>query len=273
LARAAGAGLGLRYPFVLCYHGVSALVGRGDPAGLMLSLDLFMRHLQLIELEGYAVLGVGDLWRRMRAGDGARALGAITFDDAIASTARHAIPAMLARGMRPTVFVPTGLIGRHHPDLPGERILSASEIRELAEQGVEIGAHSVDHVWLPGLREPEILDQLTRSRALLEDLIGRSVRSMAYPYGGYDDRVAAAAAAAGYEVACGCSGPGPWRALSIPREPVYPSATPLRMRLKIAGLYGPVHVLVGDRGPLGRRRRHAPGDAAAARNALRVRHN
>jgi hypothetical protein len=53
---------------------------------------------------------------------------------------------------------------------------------------------------------------------------------------------------------------------------VHPSTTPLRIRLKIAGLYGPVHALVGDHGPIGRRRR-APGDGAAGRASLRVRHN
>lgn len=262
--RALGTSVGVRYPFVLCYHGVSALAARSDPAGLLLSLDLFVRHLDLIEHEGYAVLGVGDLWRRIQAGTHVRALGSITFDDAIARTAQTAIPALLGRGMGCTMFVPTGLIGKHHPDIPGERILTAEEIRELADEGVEIGAHSVDHVWLPNLSEVAMLDQLRRSRAMLEDLLGRPVRTMAYPYGGYDERVLRAAELAGYEAACGCSGPGPWNAMSIPREPVYASATQLRMRLKIAGLYGPVHALKGDGGPLGRRRRRGGRDAGAA---------
>ena len=56
-----------------------------------------------------------------------------------------------------------------------------------------------------------------------------------------------AAEEAGYEVACACSGPGPWQPLSLPREPVYATTTSLRLRLKMAGLYGPAHALVGDR--------------------------
>jgi hypothetical protein len=68
---------------------------------------------------------------------------------------------------------------------------------------------------------------------------------MAYPFGALDERTVRAAGEAGYEIACACSGPGPWRALTIPREPVYATATPLRLQLKMAGLYGPAHALVG----------------------------
>ncbi len=67
--------------------------------------------------------------------------------------------------------------------------------------------------------------------------------SMAYPYGYASEQTIRAAHEAGYELACICSGPGPWRALSIPREPIYSSATSLRVRLKMAGLYGPVHAI------------------------------
>jgi peptidoglycan/xylan/chitin deacetylase (PgdA/CDA1 family) len=119
---------------------------------------------------------------------------------------------------------------------------------------VEIGTHSIDHVPLSAMPYAEALDQMRRSREALEDLLGKPVRTMAYPFGAIDEQTMRAAEEAGYEAACACSGPGPWRALSIPREPVYATATPLRLRLKMAGLYGPAHALVGGNGPLHRRR-------------------
>jgi peptidoglycan/xylan/chitin deacetylase (PgdA/CDA1 family) len=165
------------------------------------------------------------------------------------------------------MFVPTGWIGGNHPDVDGERILDASEIRRLAEDGVEIGAHTVDHVRLPELGFDEALDQLKRSRVTLEDLVGKPVRTMAYPYGALNAETERAAALAGYEVACGCAGPAPWRALSLPREPVFASASTLRLRLKMAGLYGPVHRLGGTRDLVARWRaawRRNPGDVPLA---------
>jgi peptidoglycan/xylan/chitin deacetylase (PgdA/CDA1 family) len=251
LNRAARVAFGRRFPFVLCYHGVGT-VEAADPASLFISRGLFAHHLDVISAQGYDVLPVGDLWRALDGGSPGHNVAAISFDDALVKTAREAIPETLARGMGATVFVPTGLMGRPHPDLPDERILSAPEIVELAKEGVEIGAHGVEHDWLEGMPYDEVLDQMRRSKAALEDLLGRAVTSMSYPYGAHDEQTERAAREAGFLVACGCSGPGPWSPHALPRNPVFASATTLRLRLKMAGLYGPVHRLVADSGPIGR---------------------
>jgi peptidoglycan/xylan/chitin deacetylase (PgdA/CDA1 family)/glycosyltransferase involved in cell wall biosynthesis len=251
VAHATGASLGRRYPFVLCYHGVGSVADGADPSGVFVSRSLFQSHLEMIAERDYELVAVGELWARMR--DGAHevtGIGSISFDDGLVKTVRGAIPLLVERGIRCSMFVPTGLMGRPHPDLNGELIVSAEEVQELAAAGVEVGAHSVDHVRLSRLSYDDALDQMWRSRATLEDLLGKPVTVMAYPFGALNGKTMRAAEEAGYEVACACSGPGPWQPLSLPREPVYATTTSLRLRLKMAGLYGPAHALVGDRGPL-----------------------
>jgi peptidoglycan/xylan/chitin deacetylase (PgdA/CDA1 family) len=243
LSLAAGTMLGRRYPFVLCYHGVGALPANGDPHGLFVSQDLFVNHLDVIQHQGYKLLTVGDLSRLLRSGSNGAHSGSITFDDALVRTAREGVPILLERGIPSSMFVTTGLMGRPHPDLDGEMVMNAEEVVELAAAGVEIGAHSVDHTWLNRLEYDDVLDQLCRSKAVLEDLLGKPVTSMAYPYGQANAQTMRAAREAGYELACICSGPGPWQPLSFPREPIYASATPLRLRLKMAGLYGPAYAI------------------------------
>jgi peptidoglycan/xylan/chitin deacetylase (PgdA/CDA1 family) len=260
ITHAAGAALGRRYPFVLCYHGVGEIAPGDDPSGIFLSDELFARHLDVIAEAGYELLRVSELWRAIDSGAGAAGRGSISFDDGLAKTMRGAVAMLLDRSIPCSVYVATGLLGRPHPDVRGELIASAEEIRELAQAGVEIGAHSVDHVALTGLGHDAALEQMRRSRATLEDLLGSPVTSMAYPFGALDEQTIALAREAGYEVACACSGAGPWRAMSLPREPVHASATPLRLRLKMAGLYGPVYAVVGDHGPL---RRGSRGTARA----------
>jgi peptidoglycan/xylan/chitin deacetylase (PgdA/CDA1 family) len=266
LAHAARTAVGHRYPFVLCYHGVGAIKER-DPSGIFVSRELLERHLDVIAEQRYELLTVGDLWWAMDRGWSVEGRGSITFDDGLVKTVREAIPLLIERSIPCSLFVATGLFGQRHPDLPGELIASAEEVAELASAGVEIGAHSVDHVRLTELSFADALDQMRRSRATLEDLLQRPVKAMAYPFGALDERTVEAARVAGYEIACACSGPGPWVPMSIPREPVYATATPLRLRLKMAGLYGPAHVLAGpaklltgERGPLGQSR--ANGGAA-----------
>ena len=148
------------------------------------------------------------------------------------------------------MFVATGLIGGPHPRLPQERIASSEELIELAAAGFEVGAHTVDHPRLTTMSYRETLDQLTRSRTYLEDLLGSTVRSMAYPYGAFDEHTLRAVSHAGYEIACACSGPAPWRALTLPREPVFPSTSKLQLQLKLAGRFGPVQAKRGLRARL-----------------------
>lgn len=239
---ALGAATGRRPPFALCYHGVGTPAGE-DPHGLFVGADAFAAQLDALAAAGYELVGAAELWRRIAAGRG-DGVGAITFDDALAQTVETAGPLLAARGMRASMYVATGLLGATHPDVGGERIMSASEVAELPAAGWEVGAHSVGHRDLPRLADAELADQLRGSRETLEQLLGAAVTTMAYPYGAHDDRVVTATRAAGYELACACSGSGPWDPLRLPREPVFPGTSPLRLRLKAAGLYGPVHRLL-----------------------------
>ena len=76
------------------------------------------------------------------------------------------------------------------------------------------------------------------SKTAVERLTGRPCRTLAYPYGLYDERVVPAARAAGYELAFGWL-PGPWRALEAPRLPAPPRHGARRLALKLAGLRRP----------------------------------
>jgi peptidoglycan/xylan/chitin deacetylase (PgdA/CDA1 family) len=246
--------VGRRPPFVLCYHGVGPGTRGGDPHGLFISGELFERHLDVIASHGYRLIGLSELWGRIDRGEDVDSYGTITFDDGLVSTVETAMPILRSRNIVSAMYVPTGLLGTRHPDLDrDERILTGPEVCALAEQGVELGAHSVDHVRLPKLSRKEALEQMRRSRIELEDLLGRPVTSMAYPFGALDGQTMEAAREAGYETACACSGPGPWKAFAIPREPIYATATDLRIALKIAGLYGPVHRVADMRRQLFRR--------------------
>jgi peptidoglycan/xylan/chitin deacetylase (PgdA/CDA1 family) len=255
LGRIAKMAVKRRSPFVLCYHGVSAEPRRSDPSGLFVSNAQFQAQLDFIEGQGYRLVSVSELWRLMQAGADVSHVASITFDDGFACAMHEAMPILARRGASCSMFVSTGLLGGPHPHMPDEQIMTASEVVELQAMGMEVGGHTVDHPRLPGMPYLEVLDQLHRSRAFLEDLLGRQVKTMAYPFGAFDAQAIRAAREAGYEIACGCTGPAPWQPLSLPREPIFPSVTTLRLRLKMAGLFGPVHASTGLRTAV-RRARH-----------------
>lgn len=87
-----------------------------------------------------------------------------------------------------------------HAKMPAAaRPLTWDEAAALARAGHEIGSHACSHTPLPELDDAALRDECTRSKARIEAELGLSVRSLCYPNGDADARVASAARAAGYE--------------------------------------------------------------------------
>jgi peptidoglycan/xylan/chitin deacetylase (PgdA/CDA1 family) len=86
-------------------------------------------------------------------------------------------------------------IGADPPDAGMRR----EDVASLAAAGFEIGFHTLRHDVLPALDDPELESALRDGREAMERAAGRRLTAISYPYGEADDRVARAAARAGYE--------------------------------------------------------------------------
>jgi peptidoglycan/xylan/chitin deacetylase (PgdA/CDA1 family) len=79
--------------------------------------------------------------------------------------------------------------------------LTEPTLRDLPRNVFEIGAHTLDHVDLTTLAPPELDRQLIGGRVQLEDLVGRSVSTFAYPWGRATPQVVSLADAV-YSASC-----------------------------------------------------------------------
>jgi peptidoglycan/xylan/chitin deacetylase (PgdA/CDA1 family) len=95
-----------------------------------------------------------------------------------------------ARGIKGTFYIPIKY--REHP-------LGHSELRALASEGFEIGAHGVSQKHLWGLRDQELDQEVRPCKGILEDVLGTEVRMFCYPRGRYDARVIRALQKCGYQ--------------------------------------------------------------------------
>jgi peptidoglycan/xylan/chitin deacetylase (PgdA/CDA1 family) len=146
----------------------------------------------------------------------------LTVDDGYASNGEVLAPLARELGIPWSVFVLVGAAGgRNDWDLrgvsPQERHLREEEIRALAAEGVGIGSHGMTHRDFTRLDEAALAAELADSKAWLERATGRSVDSLSAPWGRVDNRVAAAARAAGYRRCFGLRG----RGLFLPRTALY----------------------------------------------------
>lgn len=124
-------------------------------------------------------------------------LVSLTFDDGFSSQG-DAVRIMREYGFRGTFFINSGSIGK-----PG--YLTLENLRTMAEQGHEIGGHSVSHPNLPTLPPAEVKREICLDRAALSGL-GFNIRNFAYPYAAVNDEVRQAAMECGYNTARGLGG-------------------------------------------------------------------
>jgi len=128
---------------------------------------------------------------------------AITFDDGLRSFYDRAYPMLEERGIKSTLFPVAGLIGKRGDwDVIGKpQHISATMLREISNSGHEIGSHSLTHANLVWLNYDELIKELRESKLILEDITGKAVRSLSFPFGSWNRRVWEAAKSVGYEYA------------------------------------------------------------------------
>jgi peptidoglycan/xylan/chitin deacetylase (PgdA/CDA1 family) len=189
---------------ILMYHSV-AEDPRAATRRLSVTPAALQRQMTVLRDRGFVGMTFGDFAEACQSGGGLPAKPVVlTFDDGYADFAETAWPILAENGFPATVFVTTGWIDDAGPYAAGpapDRMLSWSQVRRLAAEGVEIGAHSHSHPELDQLDGTALAEELRVGRALLEDCIGARIRSLAYPFGYSDPGVAIAARHAGYRCA------------------------------------------------------------------------
>jgi peptidoglycan/xylan/chitin deacetylase (PgdA/CDA1 family) len=106
----------------------------------------------------------------------------ITFDDGNSSDAVLALPELSRRGLVGSFFVCAGRIGKKY-------YLDRAMIKDLLDGGMIIGSHGMDHRDWRALDSSALDVEISDARRKLEDIIQRSVTSVAIPFGSYDRRV------------------------------------------------------------------------------------
>lgn len=94
---------------------------------------------------------------------------------------RQLVATLNAYGLRATFNLNSGRLGMPHH-------IARDEVQALY-QGHEVAAHGVNHLDLTTLSNEEIDREVIEDQKALADLVGAPVRGLAYPFGGYDERV------------------------------------------------------------------------------------
>lgn len=192
---------------VLMYHSVSDSPAARRYRPYVVAPAVFARHMAMLRTGGHTPLTVSGLVRAWARGRLPPRPVVVTFDDALADFHENALPILVEQRIAGTLYVPTAFVGGRSRWLEssGEahrRMMTWPQLREAAALGIELGAHSHTHVDLDILPPGAARDEVLRSRALLEDGVGRPVESFAYPYGKHCEWLREEVRAAGFASAC-----------------------------------------------------------------------
>lgn len=166
---------------VLCYHAVSDSPSAWI-ADMTVTARQFADHLRTLADLGRVPVAPTAVADALGGGPALPAGAvAITFDDGFAEVATQAAPLLLDAGVPAAVYVTTGVLGGTSPG--GDRMLTWSQVCELAAVGFEIGGHTHLHHQLDTVPTAVAFTDVRECRDRLQDRLGHPVAGFAYPHG------------------------------------------------------------------------------------------
>jgi peptidoglycan/xylan/chitin deacetylase (PgdA/CDA1 family) len=194
----------------ICYHGVTERETRHpeDRFGLHVRKDRFRSHLEYLQRH-YRVISLSDYLKASRARQSLPEYAAvITFDDGYRNFYTVAGPLLIERNMPAAMFLIVDrvrqngdAVGASWADTDDVKYLSWSEIKQLAEKGVEFGSHTCTHRKLTELPSAEVDTELRQSKDAISRQLQLRDLPLAYPYGFTSDSIASVARSLGYSCA------------------------------------------------------------------------
>lgn len=156
-------------------------------------------HIAELKNGAYNVMLLGDVVEAIENGQPLPACTvSISIDDAYATVFEIGWPKFRAAGLPVTLFVSTGPVDR---GLDG--MMTWDQIRQMHEEGAEIGAHTVTHLHMTRADLPDNRREIVESNARFLAEIGKVPALFAYPYGEASREIAMMVRNNGYRAAFG----------------------------------------------------------------------
>jgi peptidoglycan/xylan/chitin deacetylase (PgdA/CDA1 family) len=170
---------------VLLYHRVSDAFRDGVTIGV----EQFDKQLEFLK-NNYDVRSLRSLVNGDESIDGNHDIVCITFDDGYLDNYTNAAPLLVKHGLSATFFVSTDNVTNQTPfkhDLDklgfGLACMTWDNIRQMAEDGLDFGSHTVNHANLASIADDKILEELVESKRTIEKELQSDEVLFAYPFG------------------------------------------------------------------------------------------
>lgn len=177
---------------MLMYHSISYEKGNS----LRVSKENFRMQMKYLKDNNFTTLTVDELYNYMQTGKMIPDKPIIiTFDDGYKDNYTNAYPILNELGLKATVFIITGAINTD------KNYLTSDEIKSMDSNNIRVESHTVAHEHLDKISYSDNIKTMKSSKAKLEEILGRKITYLAYPFGGYTEDTIKAAKESGYKLA------------------------------------------------------------------------
>ena len=225
---------------VILYHSVS-----NDFVDKKISMDTktFKKQMSIIKILGYKPITIDEYEQiRLKNGYSKGLKILITFDDGYEDFFLYAYPILLIHKFPAVVFLPTGFIGKKakwldkYSYLYEKKLLTWRQIQEIQNNRISFCSHTATHSNLKSLDRNALVFELSDSKAILKEKLGKEVNALSYPFSLHNGSVTNAARECGYDIGFAVD-TGDETNLSINRIECFQTDSIFRFILKISGFY------------------------------------
>lgn len=179
---------------ILLYHQIGESPTNNTNLDCFCSVAEFRRQMDFLKQSDYSVISLDmalDLAFNNKKID--KNYIVLTFDDGCENFYDITFPILDFFNFPATIYPITGFLGNiltiKGKSYPHLKILSESMLFELNKLGIEIGAHTVNHLKLTNSTEKEAKFEIKYSKDYLEQLLGENINSFSYPHGDYNNEI------------------------------------------------------------------------------------
>jgi len=187
----------LKIPIIM-YHYVEHIKDVEDLVKKRLDInpDLFEGHLKALKEASYKTYFVREIPDILEGKIEYSSHSAVlTFDDGYEDFYTVVFPLLKKYQMKATIYIIVDFIGRRG-------FMNEKEIKEVLDSGlVELGSHTLDHLYLKLTPETVARKQIFESKKVLEEKFKVKVETFAYPYGAFSEKTIDLVKEAGYKAA------------------------------------------------------------------------
>ena len=197
---------------VLMYHRIVQEVPAQSQHGIWVTAQSFEQHLTSLKRRGYSSITF-EQYQLFLSGEFTlpRKPIILSFDDGYEDNYTCAFPLLKNHGFSAVIFLVTDTARRTNfwdGDEPQVPLMNNKQIDEMSRAGIEFGSHTVTHPDLAHCSQEKMRNEFVVSKKMIEQVIGKEIVSVAYPYGSVNDTIKATAVEVGYKFGIGTnSGP------------------------------------------------------------------